>query len=286
MRFPRTKNRWLLGVLPALVGCTGGGDAGLEGVLVIGAATSLTGVVEDAIERWNAERGTDPRVSLGSSSTVARQIEQGAPFDLFLSADEHWIDYLVEGGLVDSGTRRTLARNHLVGVRPRGSDFEFDLPEVGEFDATEPRAAYEMHSRGPFRMRFSDELELGWEPASWATGDPAHVPLGRYALAALTSMGLFEELEPTLLAAGDARAALRLVARREVDWGLLYRTDALVDEAVEIVFDVDPQHYPPILYEGVVVAGADERALPFLEWLAGECDDIFGKHGFSGPEIP
>jgi molybdate transport system substrate-binding protein len=224
----------------------------------VGAAASLTDVVGAALARFEAEGGARGRASFASSSTVARQIESGAPFDLFLSANLDWVDHLEDRGLLDRVSRREIARNRLVAVQP--------------LDA-------------PFPLTLVGELSADLRPRPWTTGDPAHVPAGRYARAALESLGWFADLEPTLVPAADVRAALRLVERGEVDWGLVYATDARASDAVVVAHEVDPALHPPVVYAGGVVAGGSEEAAAFLHWLAGEgARDLFAERGFAAPE--
>lgn len=193
------------------------------------AAASLTDALQEAV----AATGLAARYSFAASSTLARQIENGAPADIFASADEEWADYLEARGKLVQGTRRSFLSNRLVVVAPADRAAPLDLAAPGAFAAR----------LGAGRI---------------ATGDPAHVPVGRYAQQALAALGLWALAEPRLARAESVRAALALVERGEAPLGLVYASDAGARTAVVATFPADSHR--PIAYPFALVAGRDNAA--------------------------
>jgi molybdate transport system substrate-binding protein len=229
----------------------------LRAELTVLAAASLTDVGDALVEAWHARGGERVRVAYAASSTLARQIEAGAPADLFLSADVDWTDYLVARGLVDAAPA-PLATNALVIVAPAR-------------DARGPLAPEALADALPARDRL-------------AVGDPAHVPAGRYARQALEHLGLWNALAPRLARADDVRSALALVARGEAPLGIVYATDAPVAD-VRVVGRFPDGSHDPIVYPMAVVRGGDgPGARALAAFLAGpETDAIWRRFGFARP---
>ena len=216
--------------------------------LVVFAAASLTEVLQSiTAARWHGAR---LRFSFAASSTLARQIEQGAPAHVFVSADEAWMDYLVEHH-VDAASRRVLAGNRLVVVR-RASAAPASVDES-------PQA---------LRAALRGGAESG-APDHVATGDPAHVPVGRYAQAALTRLGLWSEVAPRLVRADNVRSALIFVERGEAAAGIVYASDALIARGVQVVARFPRDSHPPIRYLAARVSGAPAAASELLDLLGG-----------------
>ncbi len=212
--------------------------------LRIYAAASLTGVLPDALAEWNG----DAILIHAGSSTLARQIEQGADADLFISADPDWADYLAKADLTE-GAPVELLGNALVVVAHKN---------------TAPAPA------PPFP-----------EAALLATADVNSVPAGRYARRALEAAGDWPT-KARLLQTAHVREALAWAARGEVDFAIVYRSDAKAEPRVRTVaeFPEDPDR--PIRYVGVVVAGAGALAGEALEYLkGGEAQAAFARHGFT-----
>ena len=230
-----------------------GGAAGAAGTFTVAVAASLAPAVEALAERSAAAGAPRARLAVGASSTLVRQLELGAPYEVLVSADERWLDRLADASLVDPASRVTLGRGRLV-VAARG--------EAAQGEATD-----------------------GTLPGGrWACGDPAHVPLGRYARAALAGRGQWDEAAARLVPAADARAALRLVERGEVDWGILYRSDVDRSEAVHVRCELDAALHPEIRYVAAAVPGASEAARGFLRALAGaEGAAVLADHGLDPP---
>jgi molybdate transport system substrate-binding protein len=213
--------------------------------VVVFAAASLTDVLQAIAKQGGF---TNVKFSFAASSTLARQIEQGAPAQLFISADEAWMDSVQRAGAVLPGSRRDLASNRLALVAP-GSGEPTSPPETAE--AVRSRVAG----------------VLAQPDARIATGDPAHVPVGRYAQAALSSLGLWEAVAPRLARADNVRAALVLVERGEALLGITYRTDALQSGKVRVVALFPADSHPPIRYSTALLQGAGPSAQRFQEHL-------------------
>ncbi len=218
-------------------------------------AASLTFVVEQAAREYTKSTGTRVDVKFGSSALLATEIEHGAPADAFLSADTQWIDALEAKTLLEPGTARVLAWNSLVAVVPA--------------------------DRGPAPI--NQYLLTDYQRI--VVGDPDTVPLGRYTRQGLTTMGVWNAIQDKLVYAPDARAALAMVERGEVDAGIVYATDAVSSKRVLVGFKLTEGTHDVIAYTGAVVRGAAhaEAARAFLEFLGGANGKaIFREHGFLG----
>lgn len=213
--------------------------------LTIFAAASLTNAMKDIADLWVKAGHTAPRMSFDSSSTLARQIQQGAPVNVFASADEKWMDYLAKAGLIVPATRHDLLGNDLVLVVPANHPNHVTI--------------------GP---NF-DLMALLGPNGRLATGDPAHVPAGIYAEQALRKLGLWDKVAPRLAAAPDVRSALLLVERGEAPAGIVYSTDAAVSKAVAIAGVFPDSSHDPITYPfAVTKAGDTPEARAFLAFLS------------------
>lgn len=221
---------------------------------LIYAAASLTDALQEAV----TTAGNVARFSFAASSTLARQIENGAPADIFASADAQWADYLQQRGKLVADTRRSFLSNRLVIVAPADRSAPLALETPGAFAAR----------LGKGRI---------------ATGDPAHVPVGRYAQQALTTLGLWALAEPRLARAESARSALALVERGEVPLGIVYATDAAAAARVVRVATFPATSHTRIAYPFALVAGRDtpenRRLLEALQSPAALA--VFAKHGFA-----
>jgi molybdate transport system substrate-binding protein len=224
------------------------------------AAASLTDALRALAQEWQARGNPAPRLSFAASSALARQIEQGAPADLFLSADEPWMDYLQQRRLIVDATRISPLGNALVLVAPAGS------------------AATVTLGRG------TDLLSLLGPTGRLAAGDPAHVPVGRYAQAALEWMGQWQPLAPRLARADNVRAALLLVERGEAPFGIVYATDAAASRAVRVAGTFPAEAHPPITYPFALTRRAEgnARAHALLAFLASaEAAPAWQRFGFT-----
>jgi molybdate transport system substrate-binding protein len=226
--------------------------------LTVFAAASLTDAMKDISAQW-ARAGHQPlRMSFGSSSTLARQIEQGAPANLFASADQKWMDYLADKKLIVPETRKDLLGNDLVLVVPA------DKPQHVTI--------------GP---NFDLVGMLG-PNGRVATGDPAHVPVGIYAEQALKKLGIWDAVSPRLARTDDVRAALLLVERGEAPAGIVYATDAAVSKGVMVAGVFPANSHDPVSYPFAVVKSGDTpEARALMTYLSGpEARAIFVKRGF------
>ncbi len=188
------------------------------------AAASLTDAMQALGRTWSGKGNAAPRFVFAASSALARQIEQGAPADIFASADEPWMDYLQQRGLIVPDSRTSPLGNRLVLIAPT------DQPGV---IALAPGV---------------DLLARLGPQGRLATGDPASVPVGKYAQQALTALGIWDQIAPRLARADNVRAALLLVERGEAPLGIVYSTDAAVSKGVRIVGTFPENTHPAISY--------------------------------------
>jgi molybdate transport system substrate-binding protein len=224
--------------------------------LLVFAAASLTDVLEQASKDWERGSGTRVKLSFAASSVLARQIEAGGKADVFVSADQEWMDYLERRGLIENSTRRNLAGNRLVLIAP--ADSRVELRITPGF----PLAA----ALGRGRL---------------STGDPDVVPAGRYARSALMTLGVWNGIQDRLVRADNVRSAMMFVARGETPLGIVYTTDALVDPQVRIVDTFPEDSHAPIRYPAATIKGGRKQAVDFLDYLAGpRARDTWTKFGF------
>jgi molybdate transport system substrate-binding protein len=231
--------------------------------VTIFAAASLTDALRDLAAQWVARGNPMPRLSFAASSALARQIAQGAPADLFLSADEAWASYLQERNLLVNATRLSPIGNVLVLVAPAATARPVEL------------------------ARGTDLLALLGPQSRIATGDPAHVPVGRYAQAALTWMGQWEAISPRLARADNVRAALLLVERGEAPFGIVYATDAAASPALRVVGTFPAASHEAITYPFALTrrAEANAQARALLAFLSGpEAAPTWQRFGFIRPQ--
>ena len=226
--------------------------------LTVFAAASLTDVMKDIDALWQKQGNPPLRLSFAASSTLARQIEAGAPANLFASADEQWADWLQQRNLIVPETRRDLLSNSLVMVVPHDQAKTIDI--------------------GPKL----DLAALLGANGKIATGDPAHVPVGIYAEQALKKLGLWQVAEPRLARADSVRSALLLVERGEAPLGIVYATDAAVSETVVIAGTFPPDSHDPVTYPFALVRSGDTpEARLLLQFLAGaQARQAFVRRGF------
>lgn len=238
-------------LVPALLGCGQSADRPAAGPVVL-AASSLQEVFEEVGEAWAAEGHAAPVLSFAASSALARQVEQGAPADLFVSADEAWMDALERQNQLRAGTRVDVLTNRLVLVTRAG---------------------------GPVRSL------AGLGDGKLSLADPAAVPAGKYARAALRSLGQWRAVEAKVVPAENVRAALALVERGEAELAIVYATDAIASGAVEVLETFPASSHPPIRYPAAVLAGSRHAdAAGFLAFLRSDrARTIFARHGFGLP---
>jgi len=224
--------------------------------LVVFGAASLTNVLQDIGTAYSAQTGQHVSFSFAASSVLARQIEAGTRADVFVSADEDWMDYLQTRKLIDPKTRHDIVMNRLVLIAPATSDIKLKIAP-----------------------HFALAAALGKERL--ATGDPGSVPVGRYARAALTNLGVWSEVSSHIVPAEDVRSALAFVARGEIPLGIVYETDAMVEKRVRIVDTFPEDSHAPITYPVALVATAKAGAGRFVGYMKGpEGRAVFARFGF------
>lgn len=237
-------------------------SAGLAGAqpatVTVFAAASTTNALTEIGQLFERQGQGRMLASFASSSTLAKQIENGAPAEIFLSANEKWMDYLERNNLVQPGSRVDYLGNRLVLVAPADS-------------------------------RLQAEIKPGFPLLEWlgqgrlSVGDPDHVPAGIYAKAALTKLGVWEPVEPRLARAADVRGALALVERGEAPLGIVYATDAAIAPQLQVAGVFPEDSHPAIVYPLALVgekAGPTARA--FYVFLRGpEAKAIFTRYGFA-----
>jgi molybdate transport system substrate-binding protein len=226
--------------------------------LVVFAAASLKNALDAAAHAYEAHGGGRIAVSYAGSSRLAKQIEAGAPAQLFISADEKWVDYLERRNLIQPGSRRNLLGNRLVLIEPASSQLGVKIAPGF-----------------PLRALLNG--------GRLALADPDSVPAGLYAKAALQSLGVWASVEDRVAAADNVRFALAFVARGEAPLGIVYATDALAEPRVRIAGTFPADSHPPIVYPvALTTAPGWQRARPFEQFLrTPEARAIFRRWGFT-----
>ncbi|MGC9449062.1 molybdate ABC transporter substrate-binding protein [Cereibacter johrii] len=226
--------------------------------VVVFAAASLKTALDRIAADYEAASGNSVTISYAGSNALAKQIIEGAPADLFLSAAVNWMDEVEKAGLVAEGTRRDLLGNSLVLVA---------------------------HGRGaaPVEIGPGFDLEglLGGEKLAMALVDA--VPAGQYGKASLETLGIWDAVAPSVAQADNVRATLALVASGEAPYGIVYATDAAADESVSVVGTFPADSHPPIVYPAALLTGAEDAAdRAFFERLgAPEAAAVFEAQGFT-----
>ncbi|HEX4635690.1 MAG TPA: molybdate ABC transporter substrate-binding protein [Rhizomicrobium sp.] len=257
---PSTNRRAFAALVLVLLSCGAPPGANAQPVappVTVFAAASLTDSLKAVAEAYKARTGVTVTLSFGASSTLARQIEQGAGADLFLSADTDWMDYLQSKGLIAKESRKELLGNKLVLVAGPGAK---PAPKIApHFDLA--------GALGDRRL---------------ALADPASVPAGKYAKEALTALGVWDKVAPKLANAENVRVALEYVARGEAPYGIVYATDAKVAPNVRVIGIFPESTHAPIVYPAALTRNASPGSTAFLLFLSGkEARSIFERAGFT-----
>jgi molybdate transport system substrate-binding protein len=226
--------------------------------LTVFAAASLKNALDDIDAAYTAKTGVKVVASYAASSALAKQIEQGAPADIFASADTDWMDYAISKKTINEPTRINLLGNSIVLIAPK--DSKIDNVTIGQgFDLAK--------LAGDGRI---------------ATGDVKAVPVGKYAKAALEKLGAWPAAEPKFAMAESVRAALTLVARGEAALGIVYATDAKVEPGVKILGTFPADSHPAIIYPVAATATAKAQAADYLAFLrSSAAKTVFEKYGFT-----
>jgi molybdate transport system substrate-binding protein len=223
--------------------------------LTVSVAASLTDAAQEVATSYEKATGVRVALNFAASNQLARQIEEGAPVDLFLSADEASVDRLEKKGLLAAGTRRSILSNALVIVVEKESHLSVESPQALASE----------------RVR------------SLALAEPGSVPAGIYARQYLQALGLWESVRTKVIPTENVRAALAAVASGNADAAIVYRTDAGISRKVRVAYEVPPEAGPPISYGAAIMratreAGAARRFLSYLESPAAHA--VFLRYGF------
>ncbi|RKG37540.1 molybdate ABC transporter substrate-binding protein [Acinetobacter rongchengensis] len=226
-----------------------------EQSVTVYAAASLTNAMTDLDHLFEKQNKLAVKTSYAGSSTLAKQIEAGAPADVFISADEQWMNYLQNKKLIQSNKRVNLLGNRLVLISPKSKPIKIKMDK--SFD---PSTAFQ---------------------GKICTGDTKSVPVGKYGKQALTSLGWWQKLAPRLVETEDVRAALNFVARGECQLGIVYATDAAISKDVTVVGVFPISTHTPIVYPLGLVQN-NPQSVAFYQFLQGkQANAVFKKYGFT-----
>ncbi len=232
-----------------------GQGAYAESKVTIFAAASLTNAVTEIANAYEKEQSVQVQKSFAASSVLAKQIENGAPVDIFISADNKWMSYLQDKSFVKPDSRVSLLGNQLVIIAPKGKAFKVTTEKGFNF-------------AGAFYGRL-------------CTGETESVPAGIYAKQSLKNLGWWDSIKTRIVGTQDVRAALVFVERGECDTGIVYETDAKVSDKVETIATFPESSHEPIVYPLALVKGASEQATGFYQYLKSDkAKAIFSKYGF------
>jgi molybdate transport system substrate-binding protein len=228
-----------------------------DDVLVF-AAASLKNALDDAVAAFAQRDKVKVNVSYAASSALAKQIDNGAPADIFISADIDWMNDVQQHNLIQAGTRANLLGNVLVLVAPVDSSAKIDI-----------------------KPGFPLAALIG--DGHLAMADPDAVPAGKYGKAALQKLGVWDAVQAKVARAEDVRAALLFVSRKEAPFGIVYQTDAAADKGVKIAGVFPPDTYPPIIYPiALTTTSKNPEAAKFLAFLSSpDAKPFFEKQGFA-----
>lgn len=226
--------------------------------VVVFAAASMKNALDAINAEWSRESGNVTTVSYAASSALAKQIEQGAPADIFISADLAWMDYVADKKLIEAASRSDLLGNRIVLVAPADKAKPVDIKQG--FDL--------VGLVGDGRL---------------AMGAVDSVPAGKYGKAALEKLGVWSSVEKKVAGAESVRAALLLVSRGEAPYGIVYQTDAAADPGVTIVGTFPEDSHPPIIYPVAILSEAKSPAAKsYLDFLkSAKATPFFEKQGFT-----
>ena len=244
--------KWLLSLLIASIALVASAD---EKVTVF-AAASLTNALTDIGTQYENEKATKIVHSFAASSTLAKQIENGAPADIFISADTKWMNYLQDKKLITTASRKEFLGNKLVLIAPKGRGFNVKFDK--SFD---------------FSKSFNGHL---------CTGDIDSVPAGIYAKDSLIYLNWWDGIKTRIVGTQDVRGALAFVERGECAAGIVYETDAKISNKVEIVATFPEESHKPIVYPMALVVTAKNVNNDYFSYLqSSNALDIFKKYGFN-----
>ncbi|WP_375749887.1 molybdate ABC transporter substrate-binding protein [Vibrio sp. HN007] len=224
--------------------------------LKVYAASSMTNSIKEIGEKFKEKTGIKVITVFGGSASLARQIEKGAPADIYISANEKWMDYLIEKNVVKPTNSRDIARNRLVIVSGSKSGI----------------------------TEFSPEDKKNWmevtKNSRLAVGQTDSVPAGIYAKQAMEFLGVWDEMKPRLAAANNVRFALALVERGETDIGIVYQTDAIYSDAVTSLAVLPEESHAPIMYPAARLTDSNESEQFYDFLFSDEANSVLNRYGF------
>ena len=225
--------------------------------LLVYAAASTNNAISEIIDRYNIQNPSiQAKVSFASSSMLAKQIEAGAPAHIYISANPRWMDYLQERQLIIDESRSNILGNKLVLIAPKGEYFDLKMDKT---------------------TGLAEKLD-----GKLCLGDPDHVPAGLYAKQALTSLGWWDMIKPSVVGTKDVRATLTLVEQGECAAGIVYFTDANSSTKTDFIAEFPADSHSPIIYPVAVLTSAPASAHSFLNFLGTpQAKSIFKKYGFN-----
>jgi molybdate transport system substrate-binding protein len=245
-----------LSVVATLAG--GQREASAQETLTVFAAASMKNALDDVNKAFTDKTKINVVASYAASSALAKQLEAGAPADIFVSADLEWMTYSLDKKAINPGSNFNLLGNRLVLIAPKDS------------------------KQGDVKIAQGFDLAALAGEGRIATGDVRAVPVGKYAKAALEKLGAWAKAEPKMAMAENVRAALALVGRGEAPLGIVYETDAKVEPNVKIIGVFPASSYPPVVYPVAQTVAAKPDAKKYLDFLrTGTAQVIFERYGFS-----
>ncbi|ELE7131153.1 molybdate ABC transporter substrate-binding protein [Vibrio harveyi] len=240
--------------LVAILSVSSAANAATE--LKVYAASSMTNAVSDIAQQFETKYDVTVTPVYGGSSSIARQILNGAPADIFISANTKWMDYLVKSKAVKNDSVTNLVRNSLVLIAPKASTIE------------------------PFDFSDANAWNQALEGNRLALGNPVSVPAGMYAKESLTNLGVWKKLERQIAPAKNVRLALALVERGEAPLGVVYKTDALLTDKVKVVGEFANDTHADIIYPAAIVKDSTQSE-QFFEYLkSDDAKKVFAQYGF------
>ncbi|ELH4834603.1 molybdate ABC transporter substrate-binding protein [Vibrio harveyi] len=240
--------------LVAILSVSSAANAATE--LKVYAASSMTNAVNDIAQQFETKYDVTVTPVYGGSSSIARQILNGAPADIFISANTKWMDYLVKSKAVKNDSVTNLVRNSLVLIAPKASTIE------------------------PFDFSDANVWNQALEGNRLALGNPVSVPAGMYAKESLTNLGVWKKLERQIAPAKNVRLALALVERGEAPLGVVYKTDALLTDKVKVVGEFANDTHADIIYPAAIVKDSTQSE-QFFEYLkSDDAKKVFAQYGF------
>jgi molybdate transport system substrate-binding protein len=249
--------RWSFTLWLALIAAPGVGAESQQPAIVVFAAASLTNVLQELGDGFTRSTSVPVKFSFAASSTLARQIEAGAPADVVFSADSQWMDYLQERRLIRTQSRQDVVGNRLVLIAAKDNPLQLKIVP-----------------------HFALAAALG--TGRLATGEPGAVPAGRYAEQALKSLGVWNEVAGRLVPADSVRSALAFVDRGEAPLGIVYETDAAIDGKVRVVDRFPDDSHLPIVYPIALTNASHGAADRFVAYVRGPAGDLaFRTYGFT-----